>query len=213
MQAQAPPAKALTISPEYLSPPSAITGTPCFLPSSAQSITAVNWGTPTPATILVVQIDPGPIPTLIQSAPASAKSLVASAVATLPAIIWSSGYLAFIFLTPSITPFECPWAVSNVITSTWALTKASTLSIISLVIPTDAPQRSLPFESFAAFGYALTFSISFIVISPFKLLSLSTKGNFSILWVFNISKASSKVVPSGAVTNGLLVITSETILS
>ena len=82
----APPANAFTISPEYLSPPSAITGIPYFLPSSAQSITAVNCGTPTPATILVVQIEPGPIPTFTQSAPASIKSLVASAVATLPAI-------------------------------------------------------------------------------------------------------------------------------
>ena len=64
-----------------------ITGIPYFLPTSAQSITAVNCGTPTPATTLVVQIDPGPIPTLTQSAPASTKSLTASAVAILPAII------------------------------------------------------------------------------------------------------------------------------
>jgi hypothetical protein len=48
---------------------------------------AVNWNTPTPTTIHVVQIEPKPIPILIQSAPASIKDLVASFVATFPAII------------------------------------------------------------------------------------------------------------------------------
>ena len=48
-------------------------------------------GTPTPATTRVVQIDPGPIPTLTTSAPASNKSRAASPVATFPAIISKSG--------------------------------------------------------------------------------------------------------------------------
>ena len=48
---------------------------------------AVSCGTPTPATTLVVHIDPGPIPTLIASAPALIRSLAASSVAMLPAII------------------------------------------------------------------------------------------------------------------------------
>ena len=69
----APAANAFTISPEYLIPPSAITGTPCFA-AVAQSSTAVICGTPTPATTRVVQIEPGPIPTLTASAPASIKS-------------------------------------------------------------------------------------------------------------------------------------------
>ena len=43
-------------------------------------------GTPTPVTTLVVQIEPGPIPTFTQSTPASMRSLVAWPVATLPAI-------------------------------------------------------------------------------------------------------------------------------
>ena len=67
----APPAKAFTISPEYLIPPSAIKGILCLFVTSATSITAVNWGTPIPATTLVVQIEPGPIPTFTASAPAS----------------------------------------------------------------------------------------------------------------------------------------------
>jgi hypothetical protein len=48
---------------------------------------AVSWGTPTPATTRVVQIEPGPIPTLTASAPAPISALVASPVATLPATI------------------------------------------------------------------------------------------------------------------------------
>ena len=46
---------------------------------------AVSCGTPTPATMRVVQIEPGPMPTLMASAPASISALAPSAVATLPA--------------------------------------------------------------------------------------------------------------------------------
>ncbi len=67
-------------------PPSAITGTLAFLASDAASSTAVSCGTPTPATMRVVQIEPGPMPTLTASAPASISALAPSAVATLPAI-------------------------------------------------------------------------------------------------------------------------------
>ena len=70
-----------------------MTGTP--FAARAASMTAVSCGTPTPATIRVVQIDPGPIPTLIASAPASASALAASAVATLPATTWTELDSAF----------------------------------------------------------------------------------------------------------------------
>ncbi len=39
---------------------------------------AVSWGTPTPATMRVVQIEPGPMPTFTASAPASIRALAAS---------------------------------------------------------------------------------------------------------------------------------------
>src|SRR5215471_14981971 len=68
--ASAPAAIALVMSPEYLTPPSAIIGTPEPNADFAQSIIAVICGTPAPLTTLVVQIDPGPIPTLIPSTPA-----------------------------------------------------------------------------------------------------------------------------------------------
>src|SRR5690606_41062604 len=91
MQADAPAASALDTSPEYRIPPSAIRGTPVPSSALATSEIAVICGTPTPATIRVVQIEPGPIPTLTQSAPASTKALAAAAVAILPPITWILG--------------------------------------------------------------------------------------------------------------------------
>ena len=61
-------------------------GTLCLLASSQQLMIADSCGTPTPVTIRVVQMLPGPIPTLIASAPASIRALVAAAVATFHAI-------------------------------------------------------------------------------------------------------------------------------
>ena len=66
-------------------------------------IMADNCGKPTPATTLVVQIEPGPIPTLTASTPASAKAIAAFSVAMLPAII-SISNSDLSFLTVSITP-------------------------------------------------------------------------------------------------------------
>ena len=85
MAQSAPAASALARSPEYLMPPSAITGVLVRFATSTASMIAVSCGTPTPATIRVVQIEPGPMPTLIESAPASISALAPSAVAILPA--------------------------------------------------------------------------------------------------------------------------------
>ena len=84
--ASAPAAIALTMSPEVRMPPSAIAGTPCSRQAAAVSSTAENCGTPTPATTRVVQMLPGPMPILIESAPASINASAPSGVATLPAI-------------------------------------------------------------------------------------------------------------------------------
>ena len=86
MARSAPAASALARSPEYLMPPSAMTGVPVFSAASTASMIAVSCGTPTPATMRVVQIEPGPMPTLMASAPASISALAPSAVATLPAM-------------------------------------------------------------------------------------------------------------------------------
>ena len=66
-------------------------------------IIAVICGTPIPAIILVVQIDPGPIPTFTASAPASFKASAPSAVATLPAITSMSLNSFLIIFTVSNT--------------------------------------------------------------------------------------------------------------
>ena len=68
---------------------------------------AVNCGTPWPVTIRVVQILPGPTPTLIPSAPAATKSNAPCAVATFPAMIGMENFI-LIALMASIDIMECP---------------------------------------------------------------------------------------------------------
>ncbi len=65
-------------------PPSAINGTSVLANASATLLMAVICGTPTPATMRVVQMEPGPMPTLTQSAPWSTNANAAEAVAMLP---------------------------------------------------------------------------------------------------------------------------------
>ena len=79
MAVDAPAASALAMSPEYCSPPSAITGTPCGAHAATASRIAVICGAPTPATTRVVQMEPGPTPTLTASAPASTSAAAAGA--------------------------------------------------------------------------------------------------------------------------------------
>jgi hypothetical protein len=83
----APAAMAFVRSPEKRTPPSATIGTPNLRASAAHQLIALICGTPTPVTTRVVQIEPGPMPTFTASTPASHNSFVASAVATLPAMI------------------------------------------------------------------------------------------------------------------------------
>ena len=70
--------------------------------AAAQSKTAVICGTPMPATTRVVQIEPGPMPTLTASTPAAMRAVVASPVATLPAMM-STSKLTRILPTVSMT--------------------------------------------------------------------------------------------------------------
>ena len=113
----APDAMAFAISPEYRMPPSATAGMPLAASAWQTSIIAVICGMPTPATTLVVHIEPGPIPTLTASAPASANAIAASAVAMLPAINCKSGYFFLVNSTLSMTLLLWPCEVSITITS------------------------------------------------------------------------------------------------
>ena len=81
----APAPIALAISPEKRIPPSAINGICSFNALATASIAEI-CGIPIPATIRVVQIEPGPIPTFTASAPASNNAKAASPVAMLPPI-------------------------------------------------------------------------------------------------------------------------------
>ena len=87
----APAAIALTMSPEYVMPPSAITGTPSRRARRVVCQIAESCGMPAPLITRVVQIDPAPTPTLMASAPASARASTPSSVTTLPATTGSDG--------------------------------------------------------------------------------------------------------------------------
>ena len=104
---------------------------------------------------------------------------------------------------------EWPWAESMTIASTLASTRAPTRSIILAVMPTAAPQSRRPCSSFADRGYLICFSMSLIVIRPFRLKSLSTIGSFSFLALARIFLASARVMPSSAVTRPSEVMHSE----
>ena len=90
----APAAIAFATSPENFTPPSAMIGTPEPFAAATHSTIAVICGTPAPVTTRVVQIEPGPMPILTASTPAVINALVASAVATFPAISSISGNFA-----------------------------------------------------------------------------------------------------------------------
>src|SRR6185503_5582246 len=87
----APAAMAFTMSPENFTPPSAITGTWAGPAALAAAAMAVIWGIPAPETTRVVQMEPGPMPTLTAETPAATRSAAPSCVPTLPAITSRSG--------------------------------------------------------------------------------------------------------------------------
>ena len=117
------------MSPEYLMPPSAMTGT-SSAPRSA-SMMAVSCGTPTPVTTRVVQMLPGPMPTFTASTPRRTSSRAPASVAMLPATSWMSGNASRSWLTVRSTPSLCPWAESTTSTSTPASISRRARSVAS----------------------------------------------------------------------------------
>ncbi len=166
MQTSAPAAIALARSPEKRMPPSAIAGTPLAWQTWTVFSRAVSCGTPTPATMRVVQIEPGPMPTLTASAPASTSACAPSPVAMLPAITSVRLDMRLICPTTSSTPWEWPCAVSTTMMSASASSSASARFMPSLPTPVAAATRRRPCSSLQAFGWALAFSMSFTVIRP-----------------------------------------------
>jgi len=184
-----------------------------FFATFSTSKMADICGTPMPATILVVHIDPGPTPIFTPSVPAFIKASHASGVAMFPAISCISLKFLLVSFMASITFLEWPWAVSITITSHPALRSASILISLSLATPTAAPTRSLPIWSLHALGYFRIFSISLMVIRPLRLKRPSTTKSFSILCLWRMAFDSSKVIFSLTVTRFSFVITFSTVSS
>ena len=111
----------------------------------------MSCGTPTPATMRVVQIEPGPTPTLTASTPASISALRRLARSRrCRRRAASFGNFLRVRRTASSTPAEWPCAVSMQITSQPAAISASMRSSRSAPTPTAAPTRSRPRSSVAA---------------------------------------------------------------
>src|ERR1700722_15931741 len=166
MTTLAPAAMALVTSPEYLMPPSAMIGIPRGPAARKASEMAVIWGMPAPGTMRVVQMLPGPMPTLMASAPASMRAMAPSYVAMLPAIrqMWGKRFLTS--ETASRTREEWPWAESMARASTRAATSSAARSRKSPVAPMAPATRRRPWESFEALGYFSFFWMSLTVMRP-----------------------------------------------
>src|SRR5205823_5891275 len=113
----------------------------------------------------VVQIDPGPTPTLTPSAPASTSACAPARVATLPPTT-STVVSRLSRPTISTTAREWPWAVSTTSTSTPASTSVLARLYDSSPTPTAAPTTSRPSASLVASGYWPDFTKSFTVTRP-----------------------------------------------
>src|ERR1043166_2693828 len=159
-------ARALARSPEFLMPPAAITGVSVARATSTASRIAVSCGMPTPATTRVVQIEPGPMPTLMASAPASMSALAPSPVATLPATTCTAFDRRLIRLTASSTRVEWPCAVSTTTRSTPAAISLSVRAKPGSPTVVAAATRTRPCSSLLACGFATAFSMSLTVIKP-----------------------------------------------
>src|ERR1035438_538965 len=118
--------RAFTMSPDFVMPPSARRRTPRLLAAVDATKRAVSWGMPTPATMRVVQMDPGPWPILTAPAPQSARNSTPAALVTLPAMSVIDGKAPRTSLTTSPTPAVWPWAVETATASTCSSTRLPT---------------------------------------------------------------------------------------
>ena len=192
-------------------PPSAMIGTPAARAGTAASMIAVICGAPTPATTRVVQMEPGPIPTLMPSAPASIIACAASRVARLPPMTSTRSPNSFFTReTMSSTPRLWACAVSTTRASTPASTSAVARFQASSPVPIPAATTRRPEESFAAFGYCSRFAKSLTVIRPVSLPAPSTIGSFSTLFSDSRRSAASAETPCSATISGIGVMTSRT---
>ena len=194
-------------------PPSAMHGTPAARQASAASYTAVSCGTPTPATTRVVQIEPGPMPTLTASAPASIMACAPSRVAMLPPMICTSRKAGSFFRRRIMSSARRAWpfAVSTTSASTPASIRAEARCQASPRKPTPAATRRRPWPSLVASGYCSVLTKSLTVIRPASLPFSSISGSFSTLCWASRRWASSLEMFAGPVTRFSRVMTSLTL--
>ena len=193
-------------------PPSAMIGISPAAP--AASMIAVSCGTPTPATIRVVQMLPGPIPTFTASAPAPISARVASAVATLPATTCTAFDNRLIRSTALATPSECPCAVSITTRSTPASINACERSNPASPTVEAAATRNRPISSLHAWGLRTLFSVSFSVKSPVRCPCPSVTSSFSIRRCFISAIACARSIGSRSSARlSELIITDTGVLS
>ena len=165
---------------------------PYFLQTGATSNRAENYGTPLPATILVIQIDPFPIPHRIPSAPDLISCSAPSPVAILPATISIPLNYSFNILTASMQSQLCPLATSTTSTSTSDLINSLALSRQSLLAPIAAPTNNFPWKSMLAYLRLLFLKISFLVTNAIIQFLEFTIGSFSTLFSTIILRISSQ---------------------
>ena len=109
----APKRTDLAMSPCSRMPPSAMMG---LVATRAHHFSADSCQPPVPNPVLdlVMQTLPGPMPTLVASAPQFSRSITASGVATLPAITKLAGIFSFRWPIMALTLSAWPWAMSMV---------------------------------------------------------------------------------------------------
>ena len=156
------------MSPECLMPPSAMMGTSRPSSARAASSTAVSCAIPAPLTTRVVQIAPGPVPTLTASAPRSATALAPSKVPTLPITRSTPGKRSRTAPAAFMAPAEWAWAPSTTSASTPARTSSAARSRASPPAPIAAATRSRPSASLQARGWRMRFSRFFTGMRPWR---------------------------------------------
>jgi hypothetical protein len=140
---------------------------------------AETWGTPMPATMRVVQMDPGTDADLDARPPRRRSTPGPFAGAHVAGDKLHVGEIP-LKRSPPDDVAGMPVGGVDDRTSAPASSRPGRVSIISSPTPMAAPTRSRPMASLQALGYFLIFSISLMVIMPVRRPFLSTTSSFSM---------------------------------
>ncbi len=191
----APQTRARKMSLSSLIPPSAMMGTESPTAHQASRM-AWSWGTPAAVSRRVRHPRPGPIPTLMPSAPRSFRNSAPAAVPTFPHTSSTSGNRARNLSTACRMTSEWAWAMSMTRTSAPALTSSAARSKKSPRAPMAAPTRNRPLPSLVESGRWRARMMSLLVMRPRIWPRSSTRGSFSMRRS-NIRRSASSTPISG----------------